>query len=384
MRRLFLSLLALAVIGAVGYATYTYSYTGRLPLIGDPAAWLGRKPPPVASATPAGPPGGPPAVAVEAAAVRVGPISQEITAVGTLRSNESVVIRPEVAGKIAQIQFREGDAVRKGAPLVTLDASVQRAELAQQRAALVLSRANNERAGELLQRGAGTPRARDEAIARLRNDEATVSLAEARLAKTVIDAPFDGVLGLRRVSAGDVVSVGQDLVNLEQIDPIKLDFRVPEMFLAALRPDQPLRIAVDAFPGRSFDGSVYAIDPLVDQQGRSVVIRAQLPNPGNLLRPGLFARVTLVIAERENAISVPEDAIVPANAGQSVFRIVDGRAVATPVKLGARRSAMVEVVEGLTPGATVVTAGQLKLRDGAPVRVVPTLAGAPAPARPGG
>jgi membrane fusion protein (multidrug efflux system) len=238
-------------------------------------------------------------------------------------------------------------------------------------ASLELSRANYDRALDLLQRGAGTTKARDEALAELRADEAGLHLSRARLDKTVITAPFDGVVGLRKVSVGDFVNVGQDMVNLEQIHPLKADFRVAEVYLAAVRPGQRIELAVDAFPGENFAGEVYAIDPLIDESGRSIVLRARLPNEDGRLRPGLFARVTLVLNERNDALQIPEQALVPQGQEQFVFRVVDGKAALTKVAVGIRREGMVEIIEGLGPQDQVVTAGQLKIRDGAPVQPLP-------------
>ena len=320
----------------------------------------------------AGPPGAAAmAVPVETAPVEVGPIQRRLTAVGSLRSNELVIIRPEIAGRIVEFRFEEGEPVKKGQPLVLLDDSVWRAAVEQAEAALELSQANHERAVDLLQRKAGTTKARDEAFSQMRVDQAVLELARVRLDKSVITAPFDGVVGLRKVSIGDFVDVGQDMVNLEQIDPLKADFRVAEIYLGAVRPGQPIELVVDAFPGETFGGEVYAIDPLIDESGRSIVLRARLPNAESRLRPGLFARVTLVLNEREDALQIPEQALVPQGQDQFVFRVIDGKAALTKVAVGIRREGMVEIVEGLGPDDEVVTAGQLKIRDGAPVQPLP-------------
>jgi membrane fusion protein (multidrug efflux system) len=311
------------------------------------------------------------AVPVETAQVVVGPIQRRLGAVGSLRSNESVILRPEIAGRIVEIPFEEGEPVRRGDVLVVLDDTIYRAEVEQVRAALELSQANHDRAVDLLARNAGTTRARDEALAALRANQAALELAKARLEKTVITAPFDGVIGLRNVSVGDFVAIGQDLANLEQIDPLKADFRVAEVYLAAVRRGQKIELTVDAFPRESFPGEVYAIDPLIDESGRSILLRARLPNPEAVLRPGLFARVTLVLNERDDAVQVPEQALVPQGEDQFVFRVVEGKAVRTRVTAGIRRDGMVEITEGLGPDDEVVTAGQLKIRDGAPVQPVP-------------
>ncbi len=310
-------------------------------------------------------------VPVETAPVQVGPIQRRLTAVGSLRSNESVILRPEVAGRIADIRFNEGERVTKDQALVVLDNSIYRAELEQAQASIELSQANYDRAIDLLKRGAGTTKARDEALAQLRQDEASLELAKARLDKTVIKAPFDAVAGLRKVSVGDFVDVGQDMVNLEQIDPLKVDFRVAEVYVGAVKPGQQMQLRVDAFAGEQFIGKVYAIDPLIDESGRSILLRANLPNQDGRLRPGLFARITLVLNERNDAIQVPEQALVPQGQDQFVFKVVDGKAALTKVEVGIRRDGMAEIISGLGPEDQVVTAGQLKIRDGAAIKPVP-------------
>lgn len=311
--------------------------------------------------------GGP--VPVEASPVRVGSIARTITAVGSTVSNEAVVMRPEVTGRITEIAFTEGQAVSRGTVLFRLDDSVARATLAQAQASLAFSRSDLQRAEELFRQGSGAGRAREQAQAKLLADEATAQLAKAQLDKLTLTAPFDGVVGLRKVSVGDVVQPGKDLVNLEQIDTLKLDFRVPELYLPAVRVGQALAITVDAFPGRRFQGDVYAIDPLLDVNGRALVIRARVPNAERTLRPGLFARVELTLTVTPNAILVPEQAITSVGQDLFVFKVVDGRAKQTKVRIGHRRNAEVEIAEGLQPEDVIVTSGQIRVRDGVPVRV---------------
>ncbi|MGE0667580.1 MAG: efflux RND transporter periplasmic adaptor subunit [Sphingomonadales bacterium] len=314
-------------------------------------------------------PAGGNAVIVEAAQVRVQPVQQEVSAIGTLRSEDSIVMRPEIAGVVTSIGFKEGQPVHKGQLLVALDGSIYEAELAQAEASLSLSQANHQRAAELLARGAASQRTRDENLTKMRMDEASVALARARLAKTRITAPYDGVAGLRKVAVGDYVTPGQDLVTLDVIDPIKLEFRVPELYLAQVAMGQTVKFQLDALPGQTFEAEVYAIDPQVDVDGRSLAIRARAPNAERLLRPGLFARASLGLARHENAILIPEEAIIPQGTDHFVYKVVAGKATMTQVKPGIRRDGVVEIVSGLTPRDTVVTAGQLKLREGASVNV---------------
>jgi membrane fusion protein (multidrug efflux system) len=307
---------------------------------------------------------------VEAGPVKLGTVRRQIEAVGSLRSNESVIIRPEVSGRIAEILFDEGQQVRKGTPLFRLDSAVARAQVEQAKASLILSRANHERAEDLYRRGAGTQRARDEAVSKLHADDATLSLAQATLDKMTLVAPFDGIIGLRRVSVGDYVNPGQDLVNFENLESLKVDFRVPEVYSMQLKVGQTVQINLDAIPNRTYDGAVYAIDPAHDPNGRAIILRARLPNRDGLLRSGMFARVTLLVEEHDQAIVVPETALVPIGQDQFIYRIVDGKAVMTKVRVGQRRRGQVEIIEGLAHDAVIVTEGAVKLRDGTAVRAV--------------
>lgn len=309
-------------------------------------------------------------ITVEAAPVKLSAVRRQIEAVGSLRSNESVIVRPEIAGRITEILFDEGQQARKGMPLFRLDAAIARAQLEQAKASLVLSKANHERAEDLYRRGAGTQRARDEGVAKLHADEAAVALAQATLDKSTLIAPFDGLIGLRRVSVGDYVNPGQDLVNIENIESLKVDFRVPEIYAMQLAVGQAVRISLDAIANSAYEGKVYAIDPAFDPNGRAIILRARLPNRDGVLRSGMFARVTLLIDERMEAIVVPETALVPVGQDQFIYRVVDGKAMLTKVKIGQRRRGQVEIVEGLAHDAVIVIEGAVKLRDGAAVRTV--------------
>ncbi|HEX7037549.1 MAG TPA: efflux RND transporter periplasmic adaptor subunit [Pseudomonadales bacterium] len=306
---------------------------------------------------------------VEVAPVEVGSVVRSVEAVGTLRANESVTLRPEIAGRVSAIHFEEGQPVTAGQLLVSLDDSVYAAEVREKEADRKLAALEHDRARQLVDARAAPVEVRDRALAELQAAEAAVDLARARLDKTRIRAPFSGTVGLRRVSVGDFVNVGQDLVNLVEIDPLKVDFRVGEVHLPSVAPGQTIEVAVDAFPERRFSGEVYAIEPLVDVNGRAVVIRARLPNEDGVLRPGLFSRVELIIDTAAAALLVPESAIVPRGDQHFVYRLVDGRALLTEVLLGKRESQRVQIVEGIAAGDVVITAGQLKLRDGVAVAV---------------
>jgi membrane fusion protein (multidrug efflux system) len=327
-------------------------------------------------------------VAVEVAKVSASDFSDEASAVGTLKSNESVVLRPETAGRVSAINFKDGSIVAQGAMLISLDAAIQEAELLQAKANLGLAKTNHQRNQELLDKKFLSQQAVDNSSAALKVQEAAVQLAEAKLAKTRIKAPFKGSVGLRNVSVGDYVKEGQDLINIEDISTLRVDFKLPESYLGRVSKGLVVELTSDALPGERFSARLVAVDPLVDQGGRSISARARLDNAKGMLRPGLFVRARIVFGERKQVMLIPEQAIVP-GAQPAVFKVLDGKAVLSKVQLGIRRAAQVEVVDGLVDGDVVVTAGQLKLRDGAAVRPVgegaakpklETEAAAPAPA----
>lgn len=309
-------------------------------------------------------------VSVDATQVSTARLIDDINAVGSIRSNEAVIIRPEVSGRIARLNFNDGQHVKKGQLLIAFDATVNQAEVQQAKAELGIARANFERTVDLAKQKFISERARDESQANVQVLEAKLALAEARLSKLEIRAPFSGIVGIRTVSVGDYVKDGTDLVNLEDISSVKVDFRVPERYVDQVQRGQGIEVLVDALPGRPFRARVDAVDPQVDSSGRSALLRGRIDNPEGKLKPGMFARVRLILAERSNAMVVPEEAIVPQGNKATVWKVVDGKAMRIEVKTGLRRAAKVEIVEGLQPGDTVVTAGQIRLsKDGTPVRI---------------
>lgn len=309
-------------------------------------------------------------VAVETAAAQTDTVIDDIRAFGTLVANESVVISPEIPGRVARIEFQEADRVAAGQVLVVLDSEILSAELARAKSDLALAAANYERASTLARQGTGTLRARDEASAAYQAAQANLVLAEARLSKSAITAPFAGVVGFRAISVGAYVSPGDRIVELASIDPLKVEFRVSEVLLPHLRVGLPVRMTVDARPGETIDGEIVAVDPIVDVNGRAVRLRAHVRNPEALLLPGMFARIRIVVQERPQAVLVPEAALFRADGGLFVYRVIGGKAVRTAVTIGRRLPGRVEVQSGVGPDAVVVTAGQQQLRDGAGVEVV--------------
>ena len=198
-----------------------------------------------------------------------------------------------------------------------------------------------------------------------------------KLSKHVIAAPFPGRVGLRKVSPGGFIAVGTPIVNLEKLDILKVDFKLPELFLPSVTVGQTVEVVVDALPEHTFTGEIYAIDPQVDVNGRALALRARVPNPDFVLRPGLFARILVKGKQTREVVLAPESAIVPRGGETFVFRIDNGKAIEAKVKLGERSGAEVEILEGVTANTQLVTAGQLKLRNGASIEVID---GGPMPA----
>jgi membrane fusion protein (multidrug efflux system) len=322
-----------------------------------------------------GAPGRPPVV--EVARVEVMPLADDASAVGSLRSRQGVVLRPEVSGRVTQINFRDGERVRRGQLLVQLDDQLPIAQQQQAQAELSIARANHKRNQDLVAQGFISQQRVEESAANLQVAEAKLSLARATVQRLRIVAPFDGIAGIRSINVGDYLKDGADIVNIEDMEALYVDFRLPERYQTKLQRGQTALIDVDALPGRRFTAQVQAIDPLVDANGRSVGVRGCIDNRRYELRPGMFARVTAVFGARDAARMVPEEAIVPQGGRQFVYRLAVGPdqdtriAQRVEVKVGARRPGRVEVLQGLQPGDVVVTAGHQRIqRDGMPVRVM--------------
>jgi membrane fusion protein, multidrug efflux system len=334
------------------------------------------------------------ATAVEVAKVDTMTLVDETQAVGSLRSRQGVMLRPEVGGRVKQIFFADGQRVRKGQVMVQFEDQLQQAQLSQAKAELSIAEANHKRNQELVTQNFISKRSLDESGAALEVSRAKLALADATLQRLKVLAPFDGITGLKQVNVGDYLKDGADMVNVEDMDAVLLDFRLPERFQARIRAGQKAQLTVDALPGRPFSAIVQAVDPLIEANGRSVGVRGCIDNRQQQLRPGMFARVNAVFGSRENAMVIPEEAIIPQGGRTFVVKVVAGEKPDTlvservPVKVGLRQPGKVEILEGLAAGDTVVTAGHQRLqKDGTTVRVVDLSqpgagkpAGGPAPA----
>ncbi|MFI5446184.1 efflux RND transporter periplasmic adaptor subunit [Polaromonas sp. UC242_47] len=316
-------------------------------------------------------------VTVEAARVELTRLVDDAQAVGSLRSRRGVVLRPEVSGRITQLNFTDGQRVHKGQVLVQFDDQLQLAQVQQSQAELSIARANQKRNEELVAQNFVSQRSLDESAANLQVAEAKLSLAKATAARLKIVAPFDGIAGIRLVNVGDYLKDGSDIVNIEDIEAIYVDFRLPERFHSKVKRDQTAVLDIDALPGRSYTAQIQAIDPLIDANGRSVGIRACIDNRQLQLRPGMFARVNTVFGVRENARVIPEEAIVPQGGKQFVIKLLEGpngqtrKTQRVEVKVGLRSPGKVEILQGLEAGDLIVATGQQRVqRDGTLVTVV--------------
>ena len=314
---------------------------------------------------------------VEVAKVATVTLVDQAQSVGSLRSRQGVMLRPEVAGRVKSILFADGQHVSKGQLLVQLDDQLQAAQLAQAKAEMSIAQANHKRNQELVAQNFISQRSVDESAAALDVAKAKHDLAVATLQRLKIVAPFDGVTGLRQVNVGDYLKDGADIVNIEDIDAVLVDFRLPERLQSKIRPGQRAQLSIDALPGRPVSALVQAVDPLIDANGRSVGVRGCIDNRQRQLRPGMFARVTTVFGVHDQALVVPEEAIVPQGGRAFVVKVVPGDKPETlvsqrvAVKTGVRQPGKVEILEGLEADDTVVTAGHQRLqKDGSPVRVI--------------
>jgi membrane fusion protein, multidrug efflux system len=307
-----------------------------------------------------------------------------LSASGSLMAVQGVTVAAEVPGKIVTIAFEPGATVRAGELLVQLDTSTEEAQLRAAEAAASLARANLERARELRESNTNSPAELAAADAQAKQAAAQADSLRAIIAKKTIRAPFAGRLGLRQVNLGQILREGDEMVTLQTLDPIYVNFSLPQQRLSQLVPGTSVRVRSDAAPEETFEGRINAVDPMVDPATRNVRVQAMLDNRSEHLRSGMFARVEVVLPEKSKVLAIPATAVLYAPYGDSVF-VIDEKKDAESgitlrvlrqqfVRLGLTRGDFVAVVEGLGPGDTVVTSGVFKLRAGMPVVIDNTLA----------
>lgn len=340
------------------------------------AWWLQQRSAAPTAAVSSAQPGSGGAPAVEVGQVQTLRLIDAVEAVGSVQSRQAVVLRPEASGRVAALGFADGRPVRQGQLMVQLDDALQRAQLQQAQAQAGIARTQLERNRELVAQGFVTQSAVDQGASALEVALAQVALAQAQLARMRILAPFGGQVGIRLVNVGDYVKDGADIVTLVDASQVWVDYRLPERYSAQAAAGLPVSVTLDALPGRSFDGRIEAVEARVDADGRALLVRARLDNRDGLLKPGMFARARTVFGVRENALVVPEEALVPEGGKQYLLRIVDAGqgpvAQKLQARLGMRIAGKVEVLDGVAAGDRVVTAGQERLLRGdrQPVRIV--------------
>jgi membrane fusion protein (multidrug efflux system) len=317
----------------------------------------------------AAPPGG--GIPVKTALARHERVVETASAVGQLIANETVTIRPEIDARVTALHFSEGQRVAKGALLVSLDDAEERARIASSEAELELARRRLARSEDLVAKNFLSRQALDQDNAAVQAAEARAAELRARAAKFRLHAPFAGKVGLKRVSPGAYVGKGADIVELADTATLKLDVAVPQVYIPRLRAGLPVRVSVDAYPGETFHGTVYAHEASLDPASRTIRVRARVPNRDGRLAPGMFARVSADLGARANSVVIPEQALTPKGGEVMVFKVVNGQAQPAKVVTGARMPGKVEIIEGLAAGDEVVIEGQIKLKPGMPVmRVV--------------
>ena len=308
-------------------------------------------------------------VKVVTAQVELRQMVDEIEALGTARANESIEIQPRIASLIDHIDFVEGQMVRQGDLLVELENKEIVAGLAVAEAALSESRSLYERSRSLASSQAISASNLEQLLAQVQVDEAQVEAAKARLANTRILAPFTGRVGLRRVSPGSFVNTSTVITTLDDVSQIKLDFSVPETFLRSVSEGMDIIAHSLVYPDREFSGTVSSVDTRLDPVSRSVQVRALIPNPDGILKPGMFLTVDLQ-RDRGDVLVAPEQAIVPEGTRQFVYVVKDGKVEKRLVLLGRRIPGFVTIEDGLQPGEEIVTEGTHKVRDGSGVQPV--------------
>lgn len=315
-----------------------------------------------------------PAVVVSSAPVARQQWPSEIQALGTFMAAQGVHVATEVPGRVQTIQFESGEKAGAGEVLIELDASAERAELRALQADLELAQLDYERARDLRETQAVSQSQLDRAATLMRSLEARVEQHRVLIRRKTIEAPFTGDLGIRQVHLGQYLSPGDTVVSLQALDPIHLDFTLPERYLGVVAVGQRIQAPVAAWPDEAFAGTITAISPELERANRTLHLQATLSNPGGRLRPGMFSMITVVVGEPQPVLTLPRTAIAYQAFGETVFLLQtdsDGNLTAQrrPVRVGRVRDGRVEVLEGVTAGDEVVATGQMKLRSGQHVRI---------------
>lgn len=303
------------------------------------------------------------ALSVEGMVVQTDKVDDKIFSTGTLLPNEEVELRPETSGRIIGIYFDEGSRVKKGQLLAKIDDSELEAQLKKLQVQKELAQSEESRQKQLLEINAVSQEEYDIALNQLSTIEAEISLIRTQIKKTNISSPFTGMIGLRNISQGGYVSPSSLIALMQQIDPVKLEFSVPEQYISEIKEGTSVSFIVTGLD-EVYTAKVYAVDSRIDVNTRTVRVRARSSNPGNILKPGAFAKVEVVLKTYEDAILVPSEAIVTELEGQKIYIAKDGKAKSQKVKTGIRTERAVQIIEGLAPQDTVVLTGLMSIREG--------------------
>jgi len=315
-----------------------------------------------------GPGGGmPPGMPVEVAVARRDTVRDQVAATGQIEALQSIELRPEVEGRIVGILIREGQVVAAGTPLFQIDSTELGAQVAQLAAQRDLANQDLARTKDLMAQNAASTQDLEHAEANARSMDAQYRVMNTRLARTTVRAPFSGIVGQRFVSQGDYVNNTTKLVTLQTVSPMRATFNVPEKYAQSLKRGQEVTFGVAAIPNRDFVGEVDFVDPVVSLPGRTILVKAHVPNPQRLLQPGMFIEARLVTAVRPKAVVVPEDAVVPVQGATFVWVVQEGKATQRQVGIGVRTPGYVEIRSGVDAGDQVVVGGLESLFPGAPV-----------------
>lgn len=316
-----------------------------------------------------GPPGGGsmPPMPVDMDTARARPIVDAVRATGRIEAVQAVDLRPDEQGRVTALLFREGQFVAKGTPLVKIDDALLRAQAERASAERDLARQQLERVRRLREQNAAAASDLDRATAAERSSTAALALLQLQIERTMIRAPFAGVIGQRFVSDGDYVTTSTKLLTLQTTDPQRAVIEVPERYAVELRPGQALEFTVAAKPERTFRAVVDFIDPVVEPAKRTIIVKANAANPGRVLRPGMFIEARLATATRANAVVVPEGAVQPLRTANVVWAVANGKASRRVVRLGARSQGVVEILSGVQAGEPVVVGGLERMAEGMPV-----------------
>ena len=295
-------------------------------------------------------------------------LEKTIGATGSLIAYEAVDIRPERSGKLMNLNFKESSFVKKGRQLAKIDDSELLAERKRLEITLDLAKKEVERGKELLKIQGVSAEEMDRLTNRVEATKAEMAVLDIQIEKSVIIAPFSGTIGLRQKSPGAYVTPNDVIVDLKQINPLKLEFEVPEKYINEVRPNQSVAFTVVG-NDQPFRAKVYATDSEISPTTRTFRVRATCDNPGNRLKPGQFAKVSLVTDQNNKAIMVPTDAVIPVLEGKQLFVYKNGKALATLVSLDDRRAELVEITDGIAIGDTIIVSGLMSLTDGASVQI---------------